>query len=157
MNQDIMPMFRERSEFYKKYSKMLIQDMLKEYDFFVEEEHYTQEDFNEISTRKKELMAMGITNVPINLKREFLAEFSLTKSTSIFVKGEYLRKPSGEKMYSSYYYTYYKEIKNLYLGTTRTIMLVRTANKSTLLNDFEHSFCGKKRDLLGGSDEFKKN
>ncbi|HDT8121776.1 TPA: hypothetical protein RD677_003033, partial [Enterococcus faecalis] len=87
MNEDIMPMFRERSEFYKKHSKMLIQDMLKEYDFFVEEEHYTQEDFNEISTRKKELMAMGITNVPINLKREFLAEFSLTKSTSIFVKG----------------------------------------------------------------------
>ena len=154
MNQDIMPNFRERSEFYKKHSKMLIQDMLKEYDFFVEEEHYTQEDFNEIDKRKKELMAMGITNVPINLKRGFLAEFSLTKSTSIFVKGEYLRKPSGGKMYSSYYYTYYKEIKNLYRGTKRTIMLVRTANKSTLLNDFEHSFCGKKRDLLGGSDEF---
>lgn len=153
MNQDIMPNYRERSEFYKKYSKMLIQDMLKEYDFFVEEEHYTQEDFNEIDKRKKELMVMGITNVPIDLKREFLAEFSLTKSTSIFVKGEYLRKPSGEKMYSSYYYTYYKEIKNLYRGTTRTLMLVRTANKVTLLNDFEHSFCHKNRNDLGGKNE----
>lgn len=75
MNEDIMPIFRERSEFYKKYSKMLIQDMLKEYDFFVEEEHYTQEDFNEIGTRKKELMAMGITNVPINLKENFSQNF----------------------------------------------------------------------------------
>ena len=153
MNQDIMPNFRERSEFYKKYSKMLIQDMLKEFDFFVEAEHYKQEDFNEIGARKKELMAMGITNVPVNLKREFIAEFSLTKSTSIFVKGEYLRKLSGEKMYSSYYYTYYKEIKNLYRGTTRTLMLVRTANKVTLLNDFEHSFCHKNRSKLGGNDE----
>ncbi|WP_289864161.1 hypothetical protein [Enterococcus faecalis] len=133
---------------------MLIQDMLKEYGFFVEEECYTQEDFNEIGTRKQELMAMGITNVPINLKREFIAEFSLTKSTSIFVKGQYLRKPSGEKMYSSYYYTYYKEIKNLYFGTKRTITIVRTANKRTLLNDFEHSFCHKTKRALGGNDEF---
>ncbi|MEB5927609.1 hypothetical protein MXE74_13785 [Enterococcus faecalis] len=89
-------------------------------------------------------MAMGIVEVPINLKREFIAEYSLSKSTSIFVTGEYLRKPSGEKMYTSYYYTFYKEIKNLYLGTARKKVFVRTANKVTLLNDFEHVFAKRK-------------
>lgn len=144
VQEKIMPVFREKSEFYKKYANMLIQDVLKEFDFEVEETHYSQEDFDEIAQRKRELMAMGIVEVPINLKREFIAEYSLSKSTSIFVTGEYLRKPSGEKMYTSYYYTFYKEIKNLYLGTARKKVFVRTANKVTLLNDFEHVFAKRK-------------
>ena len=45
----------------------------------------------------KVLLDKGIVEEKVPFRREFIAEYRISKTRSIFVEGYYLRKPSGEK------------------------------------------------------------
>lgn len=153
VNQNIVPVFREPSEFYKKYSKVPLVELLEFYGFIVDETPIDDEDIVYIEQYKEFLLNKGIVVDSVPFKKEFFAEYSLSKYTSIIVEGKYDRKLTGEKSYGFYAISFYKEIKNLWLGTTRKQMFVRTFTKREFLKDFECHFAKKK---LGGEYEIFK-
>ena len=106
----ITPILKIRSDFYKKYNKMSVADMLREHHFMVHEIPIDDEDIVHFEEHKKFILEnIGISDIPFNVKQEFVAEYQLSTITSIFVEGRYIRKATGEKMYESYFYTFYKE------------------------------------------------
>lgn len=107
---NIMPIVKPRSEFYKKYGQVPVVEMLKAYGFIVDEMPIDDEDIVHFEDHKKLIQErIGLSNIPFNVKKEFSAEYPLTAITSVFVEGRYTRKLTGEKMYESYFYYFYKE------------------------------------------------
>ena len=98
----MLPVFKPHSDFYKNYSKRSVPDLLREHGFSVVENAIDDEDIVYIEQYKEYLMGMGIVNVTIPFRKEFIGEYPLSANKSIFVQGHYLRLPTGEKMYSSY-------------------------------------------------------
>lgn len=107
--------------------------MLREHGFSVVENAIDDEDIVYIEQYKEYLMGMGIVNVTIPFRKEFIGEYPLSANKSIFVQGHYLRLPTGEKMYSSYYYTFY----SWYKRTGEKYFYLERADKSKLLKYFE--------------------
>ncbi|WP_230322404.1 hypothetical protein [Enterococcus gallinarum] len=132
----IVPIFRERSDFYKKYAKYSIPDMLRLHGFSVFENEIDDEDIVYIEKTKAFLMSKGIVDVPIYFKNEFFAEFPL-KYTNVVIEGFYRRKPTGEKMYRSYSYNFYRESFRSYKGEIGKRNYAEGVNKITLLRIFE--------------------
>ncbi|MBM7688437.1 hypothetical protein BCR24_06595 [Enterococcus ureilyticus] len=107
---NIMPILKPRSEFYKKYGPIPVVKMLKDYGFIVDETPIDDEDIVHFEDHKKMIQErIGLSDVPFNVKKEFSAEYSLSAITSVFVEGRYTRTLTGEKMYGSYFYYFYKE------------------------------------------------
>lgn len=142
----IIPIFRERSDFYKKYAKYSIPDMLRLHEFSVFENEIDDEDIVYIEQYKQMLMTKGIDNVPIYFKKEFVAEFPL-EHTSFFAEGYYRRKPTGEKMYNSYSYYFYKGGYHSHKGVKRGIVYAERVNKLIFLSVFEKNFYSLKEDV----------
>lgn len=123
---------KEKSAFYQKYSKVPTIFMLMDLGFIVSEAPIDDEDIVYMEEYKKFLLDdKGIVEEKVPFRREFVAEYSLSKTRSLFVEGYYLRKPSGEKMYGSYYYVFYMEE---YSGTK---VYCTKATKSFFLYIFE--------------------
>ncbi|WP_206911600.1 hypothetical protein IGL98_000957 [Enterococcus sp. DIV0840] len=137
-SRNIMPVFREQSDFFKKYSKRSVVEMLSLHGFVVNETTIDDEDIVHFEDHKKFVFEnIGIDDISFNVKREFVAEYPLTAITSVFVEGRYIRKPTGEKMYSSYYYYFYK---SGYLPNGATIngrVYADRVIKSVFLRTFE--------------------
>ncbi|HAP5732879.1 TPA: hypothetical protein IU259_001046 [Enterococcus faecalis] len=129
----LLPVFNPHSDFYKHYSKRSVPDLLREHGFSVVENAIDDEDIVYIEQYKEYLMGMGIVNVTIPFRKEFIGEYPLSANKSIFVQGHYLRLPTGEKMYSSYYYTFY----SWYKRTGEKYFYLERADKSKLLKYFE--------------------
>lgn len=107
---NIMPILKPRSEFYTKYSQVSVVEMLKDYGFIVHETPIDDEDIVHFEDHKKLIQErIGLSDIPFNVKKEFSAEYSLSAITSVFVEGRYTRTPTGEKMYGSYFFYFYKE------------------------------------------------
>lgn len=132
----IVPIFREKSDFYKKYAKYSIPDMLRLHGFNVFENAIDDEDIVHIEQYKQFLMTKGIVDVPIYFKKEFVAEF-LLKYNSIFVEGYYRRRPTGEKMYNSYSYYFYAGGYHSHKGVIGKRIYAERVNKITFLKIFE--------------------
>ncbi|HAQ5019889.1 TPA: hypothetical protein IXT79_001088 [Enterococcus faecium] len=132
----IVPIFRERSDFYKKYGKYSIPDMLRLHGFSVFENEIDDEDIVYIEQYKQFLMTKGIIDAPIYFKKEFVAEFPL-EHTRLFAEGYYRRKPTGEKMYNSYSYYFYTGGYYSHKGVTRKRIYAERVNKITFLKIFE--------------------
>ena len=152
MNQNIMPVFREKSEFYKKYARYSVPEMLKIYEFNVNENPIDDEDIVHIEKTKAFLMSKGIVDVPIYFKQEFIAEYPL-ENTSLIVEGYYQRMPTGEKRYNSYSYSLYKASYQSHLGTVANRMYAERVNKVTFLNTFEKNL----HLIEGGENGFKED
>lgn len=125
------PPVKEKSVFYQKYSKVSTIFMLMDLGFSVSEVPIDDEDIVYMEQYKGFLLGKGIVEERVPFKREFVAEYRLGKMRRLFVEGYYLRKPSGEKMYGSYYYVFYIEE---YSGTK---VYCTKATKSFFLHVFE--------------------
>lgn len=146
MNQNIMPVFREKSEFYKKYARYSVPEMLRLHGFSVSINSIDDEDIVHIEKTKAFLMSKGIVDEPLYFKQEFFAEYPL-ENTSLIVEGYYKRIPTGEKMYNSYSYSLYKASYQSHLGTVANRMYAERLNKIVFLNTFE-----KKLPLIEGGE-----
>ena len=101
------PPVKEKSVFYQRYSRVSTISMLMDLGFSVSEAQIDNEDIVYMEQYKEFLLNKGIVEEKVPFKREFVAEYPLSKMRRLFVEGYYLRKPSGEKMYGSYYYDFY--------------------------------------------------
>ncbi|WP_270660359.1 hypothetical protein [Enterococcus thailandicus] len=146
MNQNIMPVFREKSNFYKKYARYSVPEMLRMHGFSVSINPIDDEDIVHIEKTKVFLMSKGIVDEPLYFKQEFFAEYPL-ENTSLIVEGYYKRIPTGEKMYNSYSYSLYKASYQSHLGTVANRMYAERVNKIVFLNTFE-----KKLPLIEGGE-----
>lgn len=152
MNQNIMPVFREKSEFYKKYARYSVPEMLRLHGFSVSINSIDDEDIVHIEKTKAFLMSKGIVGEPLYFKQEFFAEYPL-EHTCLIVEGYYQRMPTGEKRYNSYSYSFYKASYQSHLGTVANRMYAERVNKIVFLNTFE-----KKLHLIeGGENGFKED
>ncbi|EAK8385893.1 hypothetical protein CIC46_10120 [Listeria monocytogenes] len=150
MNQNIMPIFREHSKFYQKYSKVPVPEMLRLHGFIVDEIPIDEEDIVYFEKHKQFILEnIGLSDIPFNVKKEFSAEFSLSAITSVFVEGRYTRTPTGEKMYSSYFYYFYKEgfLSSGYKVNRRTY--ADRVTKSMFLKTFEKQIVMFKKEKNG--------
>jgi len=101
-----MPIWREPSEFYKKYAPLPIPEMLRLHGFVVDETPMRKEDFVYMEEYKCFLLSRGINVDEVYVKKEFSAIYVL-HGTNLEAEGHYTRNPNGEKMYTSYYYSLY--------------------------------------------------
>ena len=125
------PSVKEKSVFYQRYSRVSTISMLMDLGFSVSEAQIDNEDIVYMEQYKEFLLNKGIVEEKVPFKREFVAEYPLSKMRRLFVEGYYLRKPSGEKMYGSYYYDFYfKEYSGMGIYCTK-------ATKSLFLHVFE--------------------
>lgn len=155
MNQNIMPIFREHSKFYQKYSNVPVPEMLRLHGFIVDEMPIDEADIVYMEEYKNSLLKMGIIVDEVPFKKEFVAQYVFHGGiTSLMAEGQYLRKPNGDKMYNSYYFYLYKEGFQTHKGHVRERVYVEKAIKSTFLKTFE-SCLGLLR--VGGEYEFKEN
>ncbi|MEB7428447.1 hypothetical protein NGC25_14390 [Enterococcus faecalis] len=122
---------KEKSAFYQRYSRVSTTSMLMDLGFSVSEVEIDNEDIVYMEQYKEFLLNKGIVEEKVPFRREFVAEYRLSKTRSLFVEGYYLRKPTGEKMYGSYYYVFYMEE---YSGTK---VYCTKATKSFFLYIFE--------------------
>lgn len=136
MNQNIMPVFREKSEFYKKYARYSVPEMLRLHEFSVTINPIDDEDIVHIEKTKAFLMSKGIVGEPLYFKQEFFAEYPL-EHTCLVVEGYYQRMPTGEKRYNSYSYSFYKASYQSHLGTVANRMYAERVNKITFLEELE--------------------
>lgn len=147
-----MPIFREKSEFYKKYARYSVPEMLRLHGFSVSINPIDDEDIVHIEKTKVFLMSKGIVDESLYFKQEFFAEYPLD-NTGLIVEGYYKRIPTGEKMYNSYSYSFYKASYQSHLGTVANRMYAERVNKIVFLNTFE-----KKLPLIeGGENGFKED
>lgn len=103
--------FKEQSAFCKQHLNRPVVTMLQEHGFFVQETENDVEDmvhFEDHKTFVKDQLGLSANTLVFNVKREFVGEYPLSAITSIFVEGRYKRKLTGEKMYTAYYYSFYK-------------------------------------------------
>lgn len=147
-----MPIFREKSEFYKKYARYSVPEMLRLHGFSVSINPIDDEDIVLIEKTKAFLMSKGIVDVPIYFKQEFIAEYPL-EHTSLIVEGHYQRMPTGEKRYNSYSYSLYKASYQSHLGTIANRMYAERVNKIVFLNTFEKNLYL----IEGGENGFKED
>lgn len=139
MNPNIIPIFLERTKFYKKYAKLSVPEMLEIHGFDVIENEMDDEDIVYLERRKEFLMSRGIVDVPMYFKKEFVAEYPI-KETKLIAEGCYLRKPSGEKMYGTYSYYFYKEGYRSYKGYIGKRVYADRVDKIVFLKMFEENF-----------------
>nr|WP_241546202.1 hypothetical protein [Enterococcus villorum] len=139
MKPNIMPIFLERTKFYKKYVKLSVPEILEIHGFDVIENEMDDEDIVYLERRKEFLMSRGIVDVPMYFKKEFVAEYPI-KETKLIAEGCYLRKPSGEKMYGTYSYYFYKEGYRSYKGYIGKRVYADRVNKIVFLKMFEENF-----------------
>lgn len=131
-----MPVFREKSEFYKKYARYSVPEMLRLHEFSVTINPIDDEDIVHIEKTKAFLMSKGIVGEPLYFKQEFFAEYPL-EHTCLVVEGYYQRMPTGEKRYNSYSYSFYKASYQSHLGTVANRMYAERVNKITFLEELE--------------------
>lgn len=146
---NIMPILKPRSEFYKKYGQMSVVEMLKDYGFIVDETPIDDEDIVHFEEHKKFILEnIGLSDIPFNVKKEFSAEYALSAITSVFVEGRYTRTPTGEKMYGSYFYFFYKEgfSPSGYKVNRRTY--AEQVNRLTFLKTFEKQSIMFKKEIV---------
>lgn len=139
MNPNIIPIFLEGTKFYKKYAKLSVPEILEIHGFDVIENEMDDEDIVYLERRKEFLMSRGIVDVPMYFKKEFVAEYPI-KETKLIAEGCYLRKPSGEKMYGTYSYYFYKEGYRSYKGYIGKRVYADRVNKIVFLKMFEENF-----------------
>jgi hypothetical protein len=132
-----MPIFLERSEFYKKYSRISIADMLGLHGFMVNVSSVDDEDIVYMEQTKQFLLEKGIVVENVPFKQEFVAEYPLSQITSVYAEGRYKRKHTGEKMYGSYYYYFYKKGFLPKGGIVNQRIYADGVNKLEFLNVFE--------------------
>lgn len=137
LQSELKAIFDMRSDFYKKYSKKSIPYMLKKYYFSVTEAEVDDEDIVYMEEYKQYLLTMGIVEEQVPFKKEFIAEYAFSKSSSLIVEGYYLRKPTGEKMYTSYYYTVYRKGYVKKKGDIGITIYLEKATKQRFLKWFE--------------------
>ena len=132
MNQHIMPIFREHSKFYQRYSNVPVPEMLRLHGFIVDEMPIDEADIVYMEEYKNSLFKMGIIIDEVPFKKEFVAQYVFSGGiTSLIAEGQYLRKPNGDKR-----------------------VYVEKVIKSTFLKSFE-SCLGLL--IAGGEYEFKEN
>lgn len=144
----IMPIQKPKSEFYKKYHHKPVIEMLEDYRFTVIETPIDDEDIVHFEEHKKFILEnVGLSDIPFNVKKEFSAEYALSAITSVFVEGRYTRMPTGEKMYSSYFYYFYKEgfSPSGYRVNKRTY--AERVNRLTFLKTFERQSIMFKKEI----------
>lgn len=125
------PPVKEKSAFYQLYSRVSTVSMLMDLGFSVSETQIDNEDIVYIEQYKEFLLGKGIVEEKVPFRREFIAIYPLSKTRRLVVEGYYLRKPSGEKMYGSYYYDFYsEEYSGMLIHCTK-------ATKSFFLHVFE--------------------
>ncbi|EGP4752004.1 hypothetical protein F6353_002166, partial [Enterococcus faecium] len=112
---------------------------LEIHGFDVIENEMDDEDIVYLERRKEFLMSRGIVDVPMYFKKEFVAEYPI-KETKLIAEGCYLRKPSGEKMYGTYSYYFYKEGYRSYKGYIGKRVYADRVNKIVFLKMFEENF-----------------
>lgn len=135
---NIVPILKEKSEFFKKYSQCSVVEMLELHGFMVNETLIDDEDIVHFEDHKKFIFEnIGIDHIPFNVKQEFVAEYPLSAITSVFVEGRYIRKITGEKMYGSYYYYFYKSGYLPNGGTINGRVYTDRVTKSVFLKTFE--------------------
>lgn len=138
MDRVILPPARKRSEFFEKYWRLPAVDMLIDYGFMIHETPIDDEDIVHFEDHKKMIMEnIGLSGIDFNVKQEFIAEYQLTPITSFFVEGRYLRKPTGEKIYTSYYYYFYKKGYLPNGGSINSRVYAERVSKLVLLKTFE--------------------
>lgn len=126
-----LPPRREQSVFYKTYHCVPAFTMLQDFGFQITETPIDDEDIVYMEQYKEFLLTMGIVEERVPFRREFVAEYPVSSTTSLCVEGYYLRKPTGEKMFTSYYYDYY------FRGYRGIQEYCQKATKSTFLHVFE--------------------
>ena len=72
MNQNIMPIFREHSKFYQKYSNVPVPEMLRLHGFIVDEMPIDEADIVYMEEYKNSLFKMGIIIDEAPFKRNLL-------------------------------------------------------------------------------------
>jgi len=75
MNQHIMPIFREHSKFYQRYSNVPVPEMLRLHGFIVDEMPIDEADIAYMEEYKNSLLKMGIIIDEVPFKKEFVAQY----------------------------------------------------------------------------------